>query len=392
LTAAHARQTAPPPSVVTIESGPRPRRPLRADWVRYVLPLVAIWIVPVAAFAAAIPSANLSQSQALAPLQVTTTRVGSSTDDGTQAVDVQMTLTPATPVKSAASGTLTSITAKTGEALTQGTELATVNDAPVVAFVADAPLFRDVGPTTKGPDVASVAQFLQAQGLLPTSSATDTYSAALGSAIDAFERRQGQPADGTLHQSAVAWVRTGTPSIGQIVGAVGDVIGPGTALVSGSQTPTSTSFSVTGAESANPPEEPNGTLRLTVGASHVDFASLTPTAAEQNNLLHLLQSGVASGAVTTKAAGTSTTYSGGILQLADSHRVGTVPSSAVYAAPNGTACIFLRHGSGYTAVHVTNTDLINGELNAVAVSASLVGSNAVKNPAALPGSTVSACK
>lgn len=98
-----------------------------------------------------------------------------------------------------ATGTVTWLPGE-GTAVGRGGTLVRVDDDPVVLLFGSMPFYRDLGPGTKGADVAQLEQNLAALGFRGFT-ADHTYSASTASAVRAWQRKLGRPPTGTVSPS-----------------------------------------------------------------------------------------------------------------------------------------------------------------------------------------------
>ncbi|MET4781721.1 peptidoglycan-binding protein [Glaciihabitans sp. UYNi722] len=360
----------------------------------FVLPLLALWIVPVAIFVLLVPAAQSQEAISLQPGAVRTVSVGSRLDSATQAVDVTLTGPPPAEVKSAASGLVTSVDVKAGSPIASGTKLASVNGVAILAYAAPSPLYRDLGAGIRGADVEALSTYLRDIGLLRAGDVSSVYGPVLAKAVSALEKRIGAGVDGVFQVGFVAWVPPGTAAVGTVKVSVGDSLAAGAALVLGGGASTSVTFVRTG-DTGGRPVAPKGVLRLRSGKAQVDFASLTLTADEGGSIQAFLTAAVTAGGVTAKqtTADTGTiTYTGAILSAAAPSKVAVVPSSALYATAGGHTCVFTASRAGFRAVTLPHPELITGELGSVSVPSSLVGKSVVRDPTALSSKALRSCK
>ena len=376
---------------LTHERADRPKP--RGNWRGlFAVPLVALWVVPVALFVVLVPVSQSQESSALIARTPGSIIVGSRLDASRQTVDIAIRDGLSAGVRSALSGLVTSVSVAQGAEIANGGTLVSVDGVPVRAYQEAAPLYRDLAMGDHGSDVLQLGQYLSSLGLMPASAVSTTYGRPLANGVSAFEKQAGVKPDGHFSASLVAWVPTGATKAGLVKVTTGQTVASGDILVESSAAPSAVKFTVTG-ESSKAPNAPVGqALRLTAGAAHVDIQSLALTAAERTAVLDLLTAAAASGSVTASTASGSTTFSGAILAVASPQHIGSVPSSAVYVTPGGAACIFVVSGAATHAVVLAAPQLINGELGSVAVPNDLIGKRVVRDPTALPAKTAETCR
>ena len=200
---------------------------------RWVMPLV--WLLGVFGLLAAGFWAGRTIGQpAAAPLQAasTTTYVASSGTVGNSLPNVARAQWKTTVVaKSASSGTVTSVDLKPGQSVRAGDRVWSVDLRPTVIAQGKIPAFRDIGPGTRGPDVAQLQRLLAS--VRPGLPASGVFNTATQTAVKAWQQSLGETAAGTVKLGDVIFVPSlparlvVNPDI-----AVGSVVTPGQDVVS----------------------------------------------------------------------------------------------------------------------------------------------------------------
>ncbi|MET4706085.1 hypothetical protein [Frigoribacterium sp. UYMn621] len=359
--------------------------------IAFVLPLVALWVIPVLLFVTLVPFSQSMESTALAARAPVTVAVGSRLDASRQAVDVTAVTSASSQVKSATSGLVTAVKVAPNSPMVNGTPLIDVSGTTIRAYIEPSPLFRDLSVGAKGDDVSQLGSFLASLGLLPAASVSSTYGRSLAAAASAYAKSIGVTPNGVFSAANVAWVPADSTSVGVVKVRVGDTVGAGDVLIESAGVPTSVKFVVSGGGSQKP-TVPTGTLRLTSGSAHVDIESLSLTPAESSSVLGLLVAATTSGSVSATSQGSQTIYSGAVLSVASPARVGVVPSGSIYLTGSDVACVFVAESKTYRSIRLSAPDLIRGELGSVAVPTTLIGSRLVRDPSALPPTVRATCK
>lgn len=137
-----------------------------------------------------------------------------------------ITLVPADtfPVRSQTSGTVTGVSIVPGSPITDGSVVMAVDGLDVRAYVAAAPLYRDLATGMSGDDVVTAQRFLVARGLLAT--ADGTVGAATVRAIRTFNTGGGRQDTDTLSVGSLLWVPEGSEPPQAVTVRVGDAIDP----------------------------------------------------------------------------------------------------------------------------------------------------------------------
>ncbi len=123
------------------------------------LPLMLACVLIVRAIA-------VSPLESAAPLEPLEGFVESALRPDTSAVQVRVDSGEPFAVASQAAGVITSLQISVGAQIDSGDIVMEVSGSPVVAYVADAPLYRDITVGLKGKDVETAQRFLVATGYL----------------------------------------------------------------------------------------------------------------------------------------------------------------------------------------------------------------------------------
>lgn len=375
----------------TDPKGTTSRKRSRAT-IWFVLPLAALWAIPVIIFVALVPLSRSQESIALTAKAPEAVRIGSHLDAGRQGVDVKVLESSAAQVDSSMSGVVTAVSVTAGAQLTNGAPLVSINGTPVLAFIEPFPLYRSLSTGATGADVNELAAYLSSVGVMPPQPTATRYNSAIAAGVSAFEKKIGMAPDGTFQPQYVAWVPPQAVAIKTVKVDVGDSVQPGVPIAEGSSIPQNVQFSVTGTDGETPTFPAAGKLRLTAGQSHIDIDSLQLTQEARTAVDGFLAASSASGAISSNQAAGSTTYSGAVLSLASPEKVGVVPSSAIFSTSAGKACIFVQSGSAVRASPLSKTELINGELGSIAVSSDLIGAKVVRDPPDLSPKVLATCR
>jgi peptidoglycan hydrolase-like protein with peptidoglycan-binding domain len=225
---------------------------------------------------------------------------------------------------SATSGTVTA-TVPLGTVLADGDEAARIDDRPVRAMVAAAPLWRTLARGDEGDDVRRLQQHLVATGHLAVTP-DGVFGASTATAVAAYARELGMPRGTTTFDPAwVVWVGPEPLEVQAVSAPVGTRVDPGTALLTGPGT--AQAVAVT---------EPQGGL----GGS---FGSQAELVVGQARVPYQVGSGVVTAAadvvvlVGALAPGTS---GAGRVEAVDAAQVLSVPASSVVAGTGGAVCVY----------------------------------------------------
>lgn len=149
------------------------------------------------------------------------------------AVGLAVERSPGDEARVSATGTVTRLDVQPGSVLDAGDVVAHVNDEPVVAYLGDGPLWRDLSPGDEGPDVARVQAYLEALGF-DAGTVDGTFGSATAAAVTAFNRAYATGVSGdTFGLSSVAWIGDAPLTVSEVVPTVGAAVGAGETLVRG---------------------------------------------------------------------------------------------------------------------------------------------------------------
>ena len=371
----------------------------RSVW--FVVPLVVVWLVPVAVLLVAEPAADRAQAAAAEVAQPEVVTVGSRGTPASHGVVVQLTFSPSYQVISRRAGTVTAIGVKTGDEPAQGAALLAIDGVPVLAYRSDTPFYRDLARGSRGPDVTALGQYLQGLGLVAPSAVGDVFGSGLQAGVKALQTRLlGVPATGQFAADDVAFFPATAGAVASVDVQLGQDVSAGAGLLTLSGQPTG--VHVVDATSGQPFAMTGTGWSLQAGADTLPVPDGGFDASSIPALQKFVAAAVASGALdvvgsqgTDPAGGAGTDastvgYSGAMAVQATPAGSGTVPSSAVYVGADGTPCVVVSQ-SGYQVVALTSTDLVAGEVGVVAVPAQLVGASVVRDPSVLDPTVLASC-
>jgi peptidoglycan hydrolase-like protein with peptidoglycan-binding domain len=256
-----------------------------------------------------------------------------------------------------ASGTLTSVRVGPGDTVDTGKVVADVNNVPVIAYVSEAPLWRDVARGTKGDDVRIAQQLLADLGFLEGKADGDA-GLVTDRAIRAFNKKHGFGTNnGALSLSSLMWVGTAPVTVDKLEVALGDSVGSGTAMF----TTTAGLAAITVSETPNVPRDAE--VELIVDGVTAPYEPGTGRITDPDAVVAI------AGSLGTATEGVGT------VRLVTPLTVGTVPSSAVVTDERGTACIFADAASDPITV-----EPLGGTLGTVDLDPALVGQSVLINP------------
>lgn len=363
----------------------------RSWGVRYVLPLIGIWLVAALIAAGTIYVAPIVQARDVDQSGPTFVRVGLREDAERTSVNVKVTPRAPEEVHGSVDGVVTAVKVAVGQAISTGTPMVTVSGVTVIGYVADAPLYRPLAMGDTGPDVVQLSGILHQIGYLTEAAAgSSTYGAPQVAAVKLLQRAAGAPVDGTFTLSLVAWVPTTSTTVSEIRAGVGSSVADGAALVTTSAEEDAVAVT-TADDQAVTPMFSAGALEFSAGSHHSTVKSLDMTGDEVTALAAELRAAANANEISSQAQGNGTVFNGVIVSLADPRRVGVVPSSALFVARSGGFCVFEQKGNTVRAAKVQDPGSVDGELGSTAVSADLSGQEIARYPNALTSSERSKC-
>lgn len=256
------------------------------------------------------------------------------------------------PVLSRSAGTITALGITSGEPLADGDVAMSVDGAPVLAFVAPAPLYRDIGQGMTGEDVDAVQRFLVDRGYLGGAEVPAARSTAR--AIAAFNADHGRGDTEVLRVGTLLWVPEGSGDPLDVSVRVGDVVEPGTELYRTADGPDRLAIDTT----------PLAEERvLSVAGVEVALAPDAVAVLDAHDVA----------AVRAVMGGEDSV--GATLSRLAAGEVGTIPSAAVVVDADGRACYF----TGLDG-HAVQIEADSGSFGLVDVDPGLIGSPVLVGP------------
>lgn len=319
-----------------------------------VLGAVAVLALPLVVGAALATWALMaSPLQSGTQVAAVVAEVGAATRDNATTTTATVMPAPGVVVRSASSGTVTALSLVAGTTVGQGEVAMDVDGLPVAAYVAEAPLYRDISPGMRGDDVATARRLLIDLDYLDQGGRTA--DAAMVAAIRSFNADHGRGAStGTLAVASLVWVPAGSAAPQSVTVQVGDVIAPQTELY----TTTSGSAAVHAGVDAAPLER-----TLTIGMTTVSLPAGEEAVTDPDHVAALIaEMGDQESVIATVAD-------------ANPVQVGTVPAGAVVIDPSGGACYYAGVDGDPVVIEASD-----GGYGLVDVDADLIGTPVLVNP------------
>ncbi|HEY0238694.1 MAG TPA: peptidoglycan-binding domain-containing protein [Friedmanniella sp.] len=262
-------------------------------------------------------------------------------------VGIAVTYADGALVTANTSGTVTRMAIRAGDVLDAGDEIVRVDDTPVLAFVGDAPLWRDLGPGAEGEDVTRLQQFLADVGVY-SGRADGNFGEGTAEAVRRFNVAHGRKDAGTTFTLAsVAWVGAEPFSVASVEITTGAGLGPGSPVVRGPRQ--AGTLTVT---------EPAGGIpagvryELTVADTVTAYTPGSGTIADP-------------AAIAAIAASLGTSGEGaGQVVTADPEPTMRVPASAVIVDDSGASCVYADLAGGPVPVTILGGTLAHADLAA----------------------------
>ncbi|MGV8979101.1 MAG: peptidoglycan-binding domain-containing protein [Cellulomonas sp.] len=242
-------------------------------------------------------------------------------------------------------GTVTRMPVAVGDLLDSGSVVVIVDDTPIVAYVSDGPLWRDLEPGVKGEDVARLQRFLSDVGLYD-GRADGEVGTATARAVKAFNKAHGREDLGaTFAMSSVAWVGPSAVRVATLEVAAGATIGAGSVIVRGPRR--ATSITVTEPTGGIPP---GSEYQLTVTGTATPYVPGSGVVTDPDVV-----------AAVTASLGTTGEGAGQVMSV-DAEPVLRVPASAIVVDPSGASCVFESAVGDPIAVTVRGGTLASADL------------------------------
>lgn len=291
--------------------------------------------------------------------------VGEADFDANRAAVLRVTLdTGETILAPGESGLVTEVAIAPGDRVAAGTRLYAIDGNGVFAYVAETPLYRELGRGAKGPDVAVLQEFLAAW------SGTDAdvdgqFGASTVALVRDWQTAEGLTVTGRVEPARLARIPRDL-TVGEVTLVVGRP-GPETGSVILKGTTTVTALAIDGQE----PDAPDASgyvflldgRRLDLGHDGDSWYAPDPTAVLQ--LLGPTAAPTGDDASAAFAELREVDLSGRIA-WAHSVRVASVPASALVVAGDGSACVWVR-GSGEALEPVAGLTVLGTSVSGAAM-------------------------
>lgn len=368
------------------------------DGLRFIAPLLALWLVPLVALIIVVPAVTDREEASVTAGLPSTATVGSRENDYRQSVTAVFTVTEPQEALLPIDGLVTAVHISAGQPLTSTTAVISVDGAVLKAHVDDQPFYRDIGTGTSGTDLERLRNFLELNGISSTLGPGSSFSPSLGKAVREYQRINGFPQDGIFRPTYVVFVPPTMSEVQSVLVTVGALVATGDPVLAGPAQPVSLALS---ADSPLKLAGKEGPFALVVLDEDVPLSSLNPSPDDVARLYRALVDATGHGGPSLDTEGSTQTFASVMLRLPSAQTRGTVPNTAVYTAPSGSQCVFLLPKEetttaspsvgDATAELIDHAEPVDGEIGLASVQAELVGRSVVRAPETLPDSLVKTC-
>lgn len=335
--------------------------------------LAGVFVIPVWRL-----SGQGSSNTAVASVPVVGT-VGARSDDGSQAVQLVYTLSQSSLVSASRFGTVTAVNLEAGDEVTNGMVVGSVDEVPLVAFVAELPLYRvlEIG-VDGGRDIAALANFLRQTGFLhETVDGGDEFTEEIELAVIAWQTATGFEPTGAISPTDFVFVSADATSVATVLFRVGQSMASQQGVYESVQSILSAEVVLVAPPSRRRVLDGATGFSLGDGFSNVSISSLQPAA----NELASIQSLIVDPRRGLRLDGS--VVEGLILSREDRLTFGVVPPLAVLNTSDGRSCLLVAlDNSTRPTVHFLNDITMPGFDDAsILVSEDLIGSSIIVNAA-----------
>jgi len=357
--------------------------------MRFMSPLVILWLVPIVAFVLLMPRIETTERATLEPGTSSMVRIGERIQEYRRPVRVEVELSEAPVVIAAGGGLVTAVSAAAGAPIVQGARIADLDGVGVVASIGGTPFYRDLAVGDSGADVRQLKILLDASGVGKPEQNTSRYTPRTETRVKELQASLGAEVDGVFKRASVWFVPDDFTVAADIRIRPGKRLSEGDVVLVSSQNVKAMTFV---ADDPNESLEPLtvAPLVLSVGGEHIDVSSLSPSIKEARMIWRGLErispASPGDGGVGGTEESTVQTYAGLSISLAQPIRVGTAPRSAFFSSASGAVCIFARsrNGAGIEAVPLPHRFATGYDLDTAQVPEALIGREVMVDSARAP--------
>ncbi|MGO4536736.1 peptidoglycan-binding domain-containing protein [Leifsonia sp. 2MCAF36] len=364
-----------------------------------VLLLVVLWGAPLALLGVSLTGAKAEQRSSTSGTTVAIVRVGSRQFDGRQSVTVTAHMSRVPAASAGVAGTVTALRIGAGDNVEDGSELFAVDGRMLLAFSQNVPLFRELRMGDSGDDVAALGRFLNARHLLE-SPADSRFGPKMRVAVAAYQARYGYDQDGVFRPSYVVFIPHDFGPVTEVSALIGERVTDQAAVIKGTSRPTSLRLEPSKKDPSPVAETTTGAV-LRIGSEQIAISARVPSTQELPAIWASLTAGVARGELkqSTVATDSSTEiqFEGAQIAQTSNSTAGSVPSSALFTAADGTSCLF-ESGSASrwmekgTTAHIVQAKPDSGEIGHTLIDSRLIGIHVARDPSRLDPKILARCK
>jgi peptidoglycan hydrolase-like protein with peptidoglycan-binding domain len=319
------------------------------------------------------------------------TVAGTRSYDFALEVMVAVDTPPPTGLTAQRSGVVTAMALDVGQAPPQGSVAFRIEDRPVIAFIADAPLYRDIGPGVEGPDVQRLSGYLVELGFLEEGAATSVFTPSLGAAIRAFRAEHGLPIDTRFEYADVVFVPRDVVEVSHVDLRAGERAESGSAVAHAELQPRRVAL-LPASPDASLRELESAPVRIDAAGELTTIPALGLQGADGTRLARWLRAQAESGRATLTERAGGFDAGGLIASLATARRTTIVPLTALHVGPSGRTCVFVERDGALTTTALSRAELLRSEPGMAAVDDGLAGAAVVTDATAAPPDAVGSCE
>lgn len=328
-----------------------------------IAPSVALAIgvlLPLAISAVAIVATDTKPLVTDVPAEAQLVPVTHATIDGRSVVQLAAAYDESIALAAPTTGTVTDILAEAGSTINAGDVPIRINDSSVVAYVASAPLWRDIDFTVQGPDVLRAQELLASLGL-SIDPIEGRWNASTRQAIRDFNEYFLGLESSTLHLADLLWLGSGPFNVLAVSSLVGDSVDPSTPMFIAPPSPKSISVG----ENQLGATAPDGEYVLKIETLEVPYR-IGSRSVDSESM-----------AAVAEAMGYSEDMTAEVF-LRFPTKVMSVPSEAVVVGADGLTCVYTSPSAEPTLVQ-----LVGGTTLSTQISSSEQIEQVLANPVAV---------
>lgn len=356
------------------------------------MPIAFAWLLPIVGLLFTMQLASTAEHDSTSLELPDVVTAGSRELTGRTSVELHMEFAEPERLTSRTAGLVTSVHIATGDLLPQGEPLFGVDGADAYAFRGSQPLYRELREGDRGDLVTALGDFLVSRGEL---SATDNiYGPVFRAAVTRFQEKAGlAERDGVFRPTYVVYIPESVQQVGAVSLRVGEPVDVGDVVAEASATPSSGYFVAPDAPEALSTLA-TAPIELVAGDATIDLGNgIVLSASETTAVYAFLQSQISEGTLSVNAItwdDTLATVSEIFLQFGEPQVFAAVPSTALYASPGGTVCVFVEPRDApqdARAVGVTSST----EVGVALIDPDFIGLVISGNPSSLPRQELEGC-